>query len=203
MGKTTWYQTGIEQKYISPDLPFINVDSIVLKELGGYTPENIAMGEQIARDRISTLITENKDFMIESNLSKSSDYEWISAMRKKGYNTILYFLGTENVEINKARVQQRVLEGGHDISPSLIEHRYQVAHSYLKSKILEFTESIIIDVSQEFPKQMAKLKLTKIEYEHPEILPWIKDILHLAERLNQKLKIKEEETRKQSKRHKL
>jgi predicted ABC-type ATPase len=53
VGKTTRYQTGIEQKYISPDLPFVNVDSIVLKELGGYTPENIALGEQIARDRIS------------------------------------------------------------------------------------------------------------------------------------------------------
>jgi predicted ABC-type ATPase len=104
VGKTTWYQTGLEQKYITPDLPFINVDSIVLKELGGYNPENIAKAEQIARDRISYLITDNKDFMIESNLSKSSDYDWISAMRKRGYDTILYFLGTDNIEINKARV---------------------------------------------------------------------------------------------------
>jgi predicted ABC-type ATPase len=41
-GKTTWYQTGIEQKYITAELPFINVDTIVLKELGGYTTESIA-----------------------------------------------------------------------------------------------------------------------------------------------------------------
>ena len=27
VGKTTWYQTGIEQKYITAELPFINVDT--------------------------------------------------------------------------------------------------------------------------------------------------------------------------------
>jgi len=152
-GKTTWYQTGIEQKYITAELPFINVDTIVLKELGGYTAENIARGEQFARERMSALIKENKDFMIESNLSKTSDYDWISAMRKQGYDTVLFFLGTENVQINRERVQQRVLEGGHDIPPSLIEHRFQIGLSYLKSKILEFTEATLIDVSQKAPKQ--------------------------------------------------
>jgi predicted ABC-type ATPase len=37
VGKTTWYQWGIENKSINPELPFINIDLIVLRELGGYT----------------------------------------------------------------------------------------------------------------------------------------------------------------------
>jgi predicted ABC-type ATPase len=37
VGKTTWYQLGIENKSINPELPFINIDLIVLRELGGYT----------------------------------------------------------------------------------------------------------------------------------------------------------------------
>jgi predicted ABC-type ATPase len=41
VGKTTWYQCGIESKAISPELPFINIDMIVLREFGTYTPENI------------------------------------------------------------------------------------------------------------------------------------------------------------------
>jgi predicted ABC-type ATPase len=94
-----------------------------------------------------------------------------------------------------------VLEGGHNIPPSLIEHRHQVSYSYLKSKILEFSEAIIIDVSLELPKQMAVLKLSKIEYEHPEILPWVKQILHIAERLRQKML--ESENQKRNIRHKL
>lgn len=42
VGKTTWYQFGLEDKAINPELPFINIDLIVLGELNGYTDENIA-----------------------------------------------------------------------------------------------------------------------------------------------------------------
>jgi predicted ABC-type ATPase len=37
VGKTTWYQFGIENNAISPELPFINIDMIVLREFGTYT----------------------------------------------------------------------------------------------------------------------------------------------------------------------
>ena len=50
VGKTTWYQTGIENIEVDPEIPFINIDTIVLRELGGYSPENIAAGEQLAGD---------------------------------------------------------------------------------------------------------------------------------------------------------
>ena len=192
VGKTTWYQTGIDQKYIIQELPFINGDTIVLRELGGYTPENIVKGEQVARERMGSLINENKDFMIESNLSKSSDYDWIANMRKKGYDTVLFFLGTDNVEINKIRVQQRVLEGGHDIPPSLIEHRYQLGLSYIKSKLLEFTEVRLIDVSQDILQEMAHLKLGKIIFKNNALTHWVKESLHIAERLQEKLNISEQ-----------
>ncbi len=32
-GKTTWYTTAVEQRFIDPSLPFINVDLITSKEL--------------------------------------------------------------------------------------------------------------------------------------------------------------------------
>lgn len=103
-GKTTWHSAGIVNNFINEGLPFINVDNIVLLELGGFTSENIARAEQLSRERMAILISERKDFMIESNLSKSSDYEWIALMCKNGYDTSLFFLGTDDVEINKSRV---------------------------------------------------------------------------------------------------
>jgi hypothetical protein len=42
VGKTRWYQLGVENKSINPGLPFVNIDLIVLRELGGYTAENLA-----------------------------------------------------------------------------------------------------------------------------------------------------------------
>jgi predicted ABC-type ATPase len=82
VGKTTWYQTGIENNSINRELPFVNVDLIAMREPGGYTPGNIEKAEQIIREQLKTLIQERKDFMLESNLSKSSDYDWINVCEK-------------------------------------------------------------------------------------------------------------------------
>ena len=49
-GKTTWYQAGIENNAINYELPFINIDNIVLLELGGYSSENIIRAEQWQRN---------------------------------------------------------------------------------------------------------------------------------------------------------
>jgi predicted ABC-type ATPase len=193
VGKTTWYHTGIEQGYISKELPFINIDNIALKELGGYTAENIARAEELGRQQMTTLIREGKDFMIESNLSKTADYDWIAAMRKQGYDTVLFFLSTNNVEINKERVQQRVIEGGHDIAAPIIEHRHSMSLTYIKSKLLDFTEARLIDVSTDRPREMAHLRQRQILYQHPEIENWAKESLHIAERLQQRQQLKEEQ----------
>jgi predicted ABC-type ATPase len=187
-GKTTWYQLGLQRQNISPDLPFINLDMIVSHELGEYTPENLAKAEGIARDRMRDLLQNKHDFMIESNLSKSSDYDWIDRMRKNGYDTNLFFLGTKNVEINKVRVRGRVLDGGHDVADPVIEQRYRMGLTYLKSKILDFTVATLIDVSENEPQIMAKLNLGQVSFKHPSCPTWVQSCIDLAERLEEKMK---------------
>ncbi len=81
VGKTTLYHNGIGQFEVDPKIPFINVDTIVLRELGIYTPENLTKAEELARERMKILIQDKQDFIIESNLSKSSDYDWVALMR--------------------------------------------------------------------------------------------------------------------------
>lgn len=66
---------GLKEKAIDPALPFINIDLIVSHEFGGYTVENITKAQGIAGERMRKLLDQQKDFMIESNLSKSSDDE--------------------------------------------------------------------------------------------------------------------------------
>ena len=183
VGKTTWYQFGLEHKAINPKLPFINIDLIVLRELGGYTAENVAKAEVMARERMKTLLQEKRDFMIESNLSKSSDYDWIALMRKNDYQTVLFFLGTSNVEINKMRVKARVMEGGHDVAEPIIEQRYQMGMSYLKAKVLEFSDATLIDVSTHEPHRMAQLINGRIVFKDPNCPSWVQASLDLAERI--------------------
>lgn len=183
VGKTTWYQLGIEDKAINPELPFINIDLIVSRELGGYTAENLAKADQIGRERMKALLHDRKDFMIESNLAKSADYEWIELLRKNGYETVLFFLGTNNVEINKNRVRARILEGGHAVADAIIEQRYQMGLSYLKARVLDFSDATLIDVSEHRPRIMAQLENGRIVYKASDCEHWIQASLELAEKI--------------------
>lgn len=83
VGKTTLYNDLIGRGDIDESLPYLNADNIQ-KELGGYTLENSTIAEGIIRNHMKDFISEAWDFMIESNLARSSDYEWIELMRKWG-----------------------------------------------------------------------------------------------------------------------
>lgn len=183
-GKTTWYNSQIVIGDIDTSTPFINIDNIVLLELGGYTTENLVIGENIARERMAGHIEKRESFMIESNLSKISDYDWIDKMRSAGYETVLYFLGTDDVNVNKDRVLNRVAEGGHDVAVPIIEQRYLNGITYLRSEILKFTEAYLYNSSAIIPEQLVFLKNGLIIKKNNELPEWITKVLFIAEKLS-------------------
>ena len=83
VGKSTWYSAGMKNGFVNPDLPFLNSDNIQ-KDLGGYTPQNAMLAEEMLSIRIKEVISRKRDFMIESNLARAADYEWINRVRKQG-----------------------------------------------------------------------------------------------------------------------
>ena len=102
-GKTTFYSIAVQNNFIGENLPFINVD-IITQSLGNYNEENYAKAEAIYRDTVKNYIESNADFMIESNLATARSYDWVSLIKRKGYQVILYYLSTDDVMINKPGV---------------------------------------------------------------------------------------------------
>ena len=49
----------------------------------------------------------------------------ITRAKERGYNIILLFFWLRSIDLAKARVAIRVLEGGHNIPPDVIERRYK------------------------------------------------------------------------------
>lgn len=182
-GKTTYYFTALNKLFINQHLPFINLDVIAKDELGGYSAENFVRAEMIYRERISKLLKDGDDFMIESNLAKSSDYEWIEKMIHRGYELILFFLCTDDVNINVNRVQRRVKEGGHDITPEIIIHRYKMALIYLKGKLRLFKEAYFIDNSTDEAIEVGNIKEGKLTEDIKECPKWLNEILFIARRV--------------------
>jgi len=176
-GKTTFFESATGREFIDSSLPFINVDLIAKNELGGYTTENFIKAEMIYRDRISGLIGDLADLMIESNLAREADYVWIQNMKRRGYAAILYFIGTEYVEENIARVQKRVKEGGHNVPENIIRDRYRLSIIYLRTRLHLLEEVILLDNSEKSICPIASIKNGKLELMSKKNLRWVKDVL--------------------------
>ncbi len=181
-GKTTFYDDAVDNGFIDINLPFLNVDNIT-KGLGGYTDENYTRAEIIYRQKIKEHISSRVSFMIESNLARLSDYEWIENMKKASYETVLYFVSTESIKENIARVKRRVSEGGHDIPDHIVTDRYRLGLIYLKSRIQLFREVYLLDNSEATVLLAAHLVNGKIEFEIPHCPEWVNDVLFFVKRV--------------------
>ncbi len=103
---------------------FVNADEIA-KGLSPFQPEKVSFESgRIMLNRINELLFENENFAFETTLSTRSYKNKIIEAREKGYRITLLFFWLQNVELAKERVKIRVIEGGHNIEPEIIERRY-------------------------------------------------------------------------------
>lgn len=185
-GKTTFYFTAVQQGFIDKELPFINTDLITRNFSGGYTDENFAKAESIVRERIAEHILKGESFLIESNLARQSDYDWLKLVKARGYDIILYFLCTSSIEINIGRVKKRVKEGGHDVPENIITDRYRMALLYLRKEIFDFTEVYLIENSTETAEEIAVVKSGQLASKKADCPEWANSILYFVEKLKDK-----------------
>ena len=162
---------------------FVNVDIIARNELGGYTEENFVKAAEIARERIAGHLEIKQDFMIESNLAKTADYNWIDNMKKAGYEIILYFLCTRDILVNIERVERRVKEGGHFIPAHIVTDRYNLSLIYLKSRLNLFKEVCLIDNTEQVVEEMAILNNGEILMEIEGSPDWVVNLLFIVKKL--------------------
>ena len=185
-GKTTFYQTAVQEEFISKALPFLNIDLITKNELGGYTATNFVKAEALYRERIGDLLRHKRDFMIESNLARDSEYNWIEKMKQSGYDIVLYYLCTDYPDdVHVKRVKERVAEGGHDVPDNIVHHRYKMSLLYLKTNLHLFTEAHLID-NEETAKVSAVLHKGKIVLKNTPVPDWVQQTLSIIERLEKR-----------------
>ena len=67
----------------------------------------------------------------------------------RGFEVVLVYIGTENVEINLARIRNRVLAGGHDVPEKDVRRRYQRSFRSLPIAMERADHTILFDNSTE------------------------------------------------------
>lgn len=145
-GKTTLTRWNAE---LFRDIPVLDPDSIgktLQPTASAAFP--IAGARQVLRSANDHL-HRAKSFAIETTLSGKNYLRMMLDARRLGFEVVLVYIGTENVEINLARIRDRVLAGGHDVPEADVRRRYRRSFENLPIAVKRADHTILFDNSTE------------------------------------------------------
>jgi len=92
-------------------------------------------------------IHKRESFALETTLSGQGYLRMMIDARAPGFEVVLVYIGTENLEINLSRIRDRVLAGGHDVPEEDVRRRYTRSFKNLPTAIQRADHTILFDNS--------------------------------------------------------
>ena len=108
-------------------------------------------------ERMESYIEAKKSFAVETTLSGKNYLRTMAVAHQRGFQVVLVYIGTTNVEINLARIAARVLVGGHDVPETDVRRRYARSFHHLPSASTLADAVILFDNSTEQGYQLVGL----------------------------------------------
>lgn len=180
MGKSTFARNYFS-KY-----PYINGDEIKRQaELSGQQFDIHSLRLTV-QDRINNHVQRKESFAFESNLVSNYSFDIVQDLSAKGYQTYLYYIGASDLKILNARIDQRVSEGLHYVSPAEVKQRYEEALKKLPSNLKHFDKVSFLDNSVQGiePSEVLKMERGVIKWISAETPTWLAQILPSIQRLS-------------------
>ena len=94
-----------------------------------------------------SLLANGISFTYETVMSHESKIAFLQQARNKGYRVYLYFVATEDPEINISRVQVRVAQQGHAVAAEVVRNRYYKSLGHLKQAVRNTDRAYVFDNS--------------------------------------------------------
>ncbi len=174
-GKSTFYNTQLKPFR----LPFINAD-IIAKELYPEAPEAHSYdAAKIAAHMRYKLLANGESFCFETVFSHPSKIDFVAQAKANGYEVVLVFIHLENLDLNLARIAQRVEEGGHAVPPEKVESRISRTLKNIKTAIPLCDKVYVLD-NQSYEKpfeKIATLSHSSLILHSDKIPKWAKSLL--------------------------
>lgn len=143
-GKTTLIQELLRR---GADLGrHINPDEIAATLAGQGAARDRAAQAEADRLRAACLAA-RESFSFETVMSHPSKVEVLEAARALGFVTGLYFVATEDPQLNVERVRQRVALGGHPVPEERIVARYHRTLTLLPAAMATADRVVLFDNS--------------------------------------------------------
>lgn len=174
-GKSTFYNTQLKPH----GLPFINADSIA-KELYPEAPESHSYdAAKIAAHMRVELLAKGESFCFETVFSHPSKIDFVAQAKANGYEVVLVFIHLDNLDLNLARIAQRVEEGGHAVPPEKVKSRIPRTLEHIKT-VIPLCDKVYVLDNQSYEKPFEKIATLShsVLTLHSEDIPgWVQSLL--------------------------
>jgi predicted ABC-type ATPase len=134
-------------------------------------------GMRRLRDHMQQSIDRKETFSTETTLDTKSYINYIKEAKSKGFDVKLLYVGTKSPHINIHRVGDRVIDGGHNVSPGDIVKRYYGSLERLSNYIEMVDIAVIYDNSDigRSARLILSIKHGKIIQENKPIPDWVNE----------------------------
>lgn len=143
-------------------------------DLAGVSVNSYIASALIAFIRQQLLVT-RQTFTFETVMSHPSKVDFLRAAKSAGFRTYLYYIATEDPEINLSRVESRVAAGGHDVPHRKVSERYYRSLDLLLEAIRQSNRAYIFDNSTESADHVWIAEITEgreMEVKSPIVPAW-------------------------------
>ena len=145
-GKTTLTRWNSE---LFREIPVLDPDTIGRTLQSETTAAFPVAGARQVLAAAKENLQKHKSFAVETTLAGKNYLRMMVDARRGGFEIVQVYIGTENVEINLARIRNRVLAGGHDVPQADVRRRYLRSFENLPLAIRRADHTILFDNSNE------------------------------------------------------
>lgn len=186
VGKST-FGKELEEKY---NIPFVNPDLYYKNKFGDYHNfSDIQMKETSdeLRQMRDDFFKDKKSFAVERILNHDSVIsKLVTQARKSGFDTALFYIGVEQQEISKARIENRLSEGAHNVEPDVVDKNLKDCIRCFKEVAHKFDNVTIFDNSKmdkKFnPKRVYDIRNGVVSVDVKDKPLWAKELVNALEK---------------------
>lgn len=148
----------------------LSIDNSILVFQNKINSYEAALIATFFRER---LLDEKKSFSFETVMSHPSKVEFLKKAKEHGFKTYLYFICTQDPEINKLRVLNRVSKGGHSVDEGKIESRYYRSLDLLFDAFNNADRAYIIDSTYQNRSIILEKKQNELLFHTQDLPEWV------------------------------
>lgn len=174
-GKTTFYEKFLKPK----DMPFVNADFLA-QHLHPDEPEKFSYQAAAQASKLrAELLRDGATFCFETVFSHPSKIDFLADAKALGYQIVLVYIHLDSDQLNQARVDKRVNEGGHFVPADKITSRIPRTMMHITTSLPLVDLVMLYDnTSSTDPyRRVASISNNTLQL-HCDTLPtWAKEIL--------------------------